>query len=471
LREEEFRKWFASQNYATSTISTQISDGRYIEQAYGDLEALYGKDQLNGLFSEFAYSAADKTAAKPNPAKLNLWGNTYRDLSRLRGVLNYYKKFKQGITLASSKPALPDRVAIERCMDECAEIGVISFMEIYGFSWNNVEYYVRRDDTLFPSKAIFAVAHQYTSGTPLDNRTSNGGEAHQHLASLGFPLEKRGPIVLFGTDGSSYEPVRQNAAVSGRKSYRYVAANATSRPDQVVITNDLVELSRALFREKRAVQLACKGGAASYLSYPNEKFETCWLRADLADALDKERDGVVKKIKQQPVGHPSNVILHGPPGTGKTWKTAYEAVRLCDGLAPADRKSLMARYASLLAERRIAFVTFHQSMDYENFVEGLRPEIDNSSAVGAGFRLEPRAGIFREICALADQSRRAPIASNGPDVDLESRVFWKMGLGAIGTESEVYEDAIAGGHVALGWGGDQDWSDPRFESAAEIENV
>jgi 5-methylcytosine-specific restriction protein B len=138
----------------------------------------------------------------------------------------------------------------------------------------------------------------------------------------------------------------------------------------------------------------------------------------------------------------------------------------------------MERYRELERERRIAFVTFHQSMDYESFVEGLRPETEESEArteesraSGSGFRLEPRPGIFREICSLADQARKGAGRSVGAGVgiDLEGRQFWKMGLGAIGTEDFVYEGAIAGDYIVLGWGGDMDWIDPRFESAAEVE--
>ena len=49
------------------------------------------------------------------------------------------------------------------------------------------------------------------------------------------------------------------------------------------------------------------------------------------------------------------------------------AVAVCDGESklPSDRKELMRRYRQLVEEKRVAFTTFHQSMDYEEFVEGI----------------------------------------------------------------------------------------------------
>lgn len=193
-----------------------------------------------------------------------------------------------------------------------------------------------------------------------------------------------------------------------------------------------------------------------------------WVVRDTQDASQPDNDSDHNETEPMPTS--TNLILYGPPGTGKTYRTAKEAVELCDGSAPDDRAELKARYDTLVEAGQIGFVTFHQSYAYEDFVEGLRPETGSGEGddegAAAGFRLEPKRGIFREISALAQQSRRN--AGRPTGLDLSGREFFKMSLGRAGSEDHIYDAAIEGNYIVLGWGGEVDWSDPRYDDYQAI---
>ncbi len=172
---------------------------------------------------------------------------------------------------------------------------------------------------------------------------------------------------------------------------------------------------------------------------------------------------------------PTNLILYGPPGTGKTYATAREAVRICEGLdeenflLTADgRDDLMAAYDALSRKGRIGFVTFHQSFSYEEFVEGLRPttgsDDDEGQGASAGFSLKPHDGIFKQIATLAADNNGRALVPLPVTIDRSRKIF-KMSQGRSWTEEgdRIFQDAIDGGYVVLGYGGEVDWSDPRFD--------
>lgn len=98
------------------------------------------------------------------------------------------------------------------------------------------------------------------------------------------------------------------------------------------------------------------------------------------------------------------IILQGAPGTGKTYKTASIAVGICNPTFSdfADHQKVMTEYERLQHEGQIAFCTFHQSMDYEDFVEGLKPEIK-----GNAVEYNVENGIFKTICEKAQTKENA----------------------------------------------------------------
>lgn len=104
-----------------------------------------------------------------------------------------------------------------------------------------------------------------------------------------------------------------------------------------------------------------------------------------------------------------NIILQGAPGTGKTYNTAAIALKAL-GITDTDltdHTAVMERYNSLLGDQ-IFFTIFHQSLDYEDFVEGLKPHVqtdENGNSIGVTY--EPEDGIFKRACnaVQTDQSK------------------------------------------------------------------
>ena len=145
-----------------------------------------------------------------------------------------------------------------------------------------------------------------------------------------------------------------------------------------------------------------------------------------------------------------NQILHGPPGTGKTYATIDHALAILapeflaqnSGNAPETRKRLKAQFDRFVAADRVRFVTFHQSFSYEDFVEGLRADSD---AETGQVKYAVESGVFKRIC---DDARTRPVSDLGVRAN---PAIWKISITGTGN-SPTKSYCLDNGEARIGWG-------------------
>ncbi len=156
-----------------------------------------------------------------------------------------------------------------------------------------------------------------------------------------------------------------------------------------------------------------------------------------------------------------NTILYGPPGTGKTYVTIEKAVEIANPEFKIDsynRQSVQAEYKRLVKEGQIEFVTFHQGMSYEDFIEGIKPMEPHE---GDPFlKYEIKEGIFKRLCERASKIPEAqPEKFSISNDEFEKAGFYKLSLGDTSNpdDDQIYTWCIENGYIALGWGDANDF--------------
>ncbi len=136
---------------------------------------------------------------------------------------------------------------------------------------------------------------------------------------------------------------------------------------------------------------------------PGDRFVLTYRDKDEKEAAHEQTEAVVREeLVQQARGYrydfskmlaeSKNLIFRGAPGTGKSYLArAIAADIISDGYF--DNYELLTEEQ----KQQMEFVQFHPSYDYSDFVEGLRPKMNDDGTIG----FELQDGIFKRFVARA----------------------------------------------------------------------
>ena len=209
-----------------------------------------------------------------------------------------------------------------------------------------------------------------------------------------------------------------------------------------------INVAKAVYKETNCPLCVRKTGENQYwsilfygreLENTNEGVFSYKVREPLMEAIKVlEKRGVFQEMKEANKEFDKNLILYGPPGTGKTYNSATYAVAICDGKSVeelTDHDAVMARYNELKETGRIAFTTFHQSYGYEEFIEGIKPVVDDE-ATDISYTIEP--GVFKKFCDVAGTPENIEINHNSQ--------VWLVRLNGVG-KNDLKEECFREGTI------------------------
>ncbi|WP_149348930.1 McrB family protein [Pedobacter sp. BS3] len=168
-------------------------------------------------------------------------------------------------------------------------------------------------------------------------------------------------------------------------------------------TNTISEINNHQIKVFDAVeQVLNRTQISGYSKYNKKELEQMAFDVDFRNEILNQLDNQTTTEKPMEITKfdkktPLNQILFGAPGTGKTYNTKRIAVEIINGKKARTREEINAEYENLVNAKQIVFTTFHQSLSYEDFIEGIKPETSDGNVT-----YEVKDGIFKSLCQNAN---------------------------------------------------------------------
>lgn len=189
------------------------------------------------------------------------------------------------------------------------------------------------------------------------------------------------------------------------------------------------------------------GNQGTNFTATKEQYERMLLLRSDKNTIDQFKNNANMKL-------PLNQILYGPPGTGKTYSTIDKVIEICEPalFAVNDHKQNKELYDQLLKEGRVVFTTFHQSMSYEDFIEGIKPLKPGDEDAFLKYDVEP--GLFKQIANTAKNLKTI----TSTNINWDNIDYYKMSIGGK-NRPDIHNWCIENNVVGLSWGGEEDLSE------------
>ncbi len=94
MKTEAFKAWLGIRYPKPTVASSYLAYAKRIEDAYGDIDALYESGGIDAVLAELQYSSKDQNAGRPDPSRLGISGRPYNQLSNFRTGLRTYALFR-----------------------------------------------------------------------------------------------------------------------------------------------------------------------------------------------------------------------------------------------------------------------------------------------------------------------------------------------------------------------------------------
>jgi len=202
----------------------------------------------------------------------------------------------------------------------------------------------------------------------------NEEEIKKRYENLYNQIQKNGPLVVKTLEGNPF-------AIDINSSSLVVIGDGGKGQERMSIS--LNKILRIMFEKEDYTYSSYEPVIIQLLLNKYHKFRTKESRLMNQESKNKLKISL-------------NQILYGPPGTGKTYSVIERAIEIIEVVIPSSREETKEKFKKYQKEGQIEFVTFHQSYSYEEFVEGLKPDLESDDIK---YKIED--GIFKSICNKA----------------------------------------------------------------------